>query len=185
MFLAKSWKTVNGKRYPKWDLKKSVWDKEAKRQKQVYIAYVGTDKTLSWEKACEICRDKGVAMEELQRVKGLRIEPPSRPKREELSIDDVLQAPARPEKGASAEGSASEAEAGGDAPEATPAKMVRELREFYRFDRTFEGYDELAYRIDPTLDAEELRMVEQDRAVLTGRPKERLRYKWRWATGRG
>jgi len=182
MFLAKSWKTVNGKRYPKWDLKKSVWDKDEKRQKQEYVAYIGTSQTISFEKACEICSAKGLTMDALRSVNRLKIEEPSKPKRRDLSINVPLHVfPTQREEPVSED---QESDVEFDTPEATPAEMVRDLREYFGFDATYEDYDDLAYRIDPSIEAEDLRMVEEDRAVLEGRPQERLRSKWRWATGR-
>jgi hypothetical protein len=183
MFLAKTWKTVNGKRYPAWVLKKAVWDKDQKRQKQVYVAYVGTNKVLSWAKAQEICQDKNLSWDELQQVKRLRIEKPPEDKHRDARLDHEEAAAQRPVDEHRAEATEDEAEVGFDVPEATPAEMVRQLREYYGLGSTLGDYDDLAYRISPSIDAEELRMVEQDRAVLDGAEQERLRNKWRWMHG--
>ena len=183
MFLAKTWKTVNGKRYPAWVLKKAVWDKEQKRQKQVYVAYVGTTKVLSWDKAQEICQDKNLSMDELRQVKRLRIEEPSEAKHRAMPLNhDEFVAPP-PSEEQQTEAAEAEEEIGFDVPEATPAEMVRQLRAYYGLGDALADYDDLAYRISPSIDAEELRMVEQDRAVLEGDEQERLRKKWRWMNG--
>lgn len=183
MFLAKTWSTVNGKRYPRWVLKKSIWNKEKKRQQQMYVAYVGKERKLTWEKACEICRAKGINIDDLRNVKRLQIEEPVTPKHREATINSSLQVfpPQRDES--VSEDQEADADVGFDVPEATPAEMVRELRAYYELGNTFEDYDDLAYRIDPSIEAEELRMVEDDRAVLGGRAQERLRSKWQWVKG--
>ncbi len=183
MFLAKTWKTVNGKRYPAWVLKKAVWDKDQKRQKQVYVAYVGTKKVLSWTKAQEICQDKGISLEELQHVKRLQIEkPPEATPQATQDEGDTMTGPSQA-KEQTIEEEEVDPEIGFDVPETTPAEMVRQLRAYYELGNTLGDYDDLAYRISPSIDAEELRMVEQDRAVLDGAEQERLRNKWRWMHG--
>lgn len=73
MFLAKVWKTANGKKYEAWVLKKGVWDKIEKRYRQVYLAYVGTTTKITHEKAAEICTKLGVSLSELKRVRRLKI----------------------------------------------------------------------------------------------------------------
>lgn len=73
MFLAKTWVTKNGVKYESWVLKKSVWDKELKRARQVYLAHLGKSKSLSLEKAQAICEKIGVTLDELRAVKRLRI----------------------------------------------------------------------------------------------------------------
>lgn len=184
MFLAKSWKTVNGKRYPKWDLKKSIWDKEKKRQRQVYVAYIGTERKITWDQACEICRKKEIEMAELQSVKRLKIEKPVENENIEITIADPLNVAPPSRRESVPENRETDADVGFDVPEATPAEMVRELRAYYGLGTTFEDYDDLAYRIDPSIEAEELRMVEDDRAVLGGRAQERMRGKWQWMKGK-
>lgn len=183
MFLAKAWKTVNGTRYPGWALKKSVWDKKEKRQKQEYVAYIGKSKTITYEKACDICANKGLTIDELRNVNRLKIEEPPKPKRRELSINVPLHvSPPQREEPVSED---QESDVGFDIPEATLAEMVRDLREYFGFDATYEDYDDLAYKIDPSIEAEDLRMVEEDRAVLEGRVQERLRSKWQWMKEKG
>ncbi len=183
MFLAKTWKTVNGRRYPAWVLKKAVWDKDQKRQKQVYVAYVGTNKVLAWEKAQQICHDKNISWEELQAVKRLKIEKPPEAEHADTSLDhDNVVAQSQTENHG-ADASEGDADLGFDVAEATPAEMVRQLREYYGLGNTLGDYDDLAYWISPFIDAEQLRMVEQDRAVLSGKEQDRLRNKWRWMNG--
>lgn len=183
MFLAKVWKTVNGKRYPGWVLKKSVWDKEAKRQKQIYVGYIGPEKRITWEKAQELCREKGVSFEELRRVKRLEIVEPAEDKASELPIPNPLSIPPRSTEGTVSEEEQIDVEVGFDVPRATLPEMVRAIRTHYGLGDTLTDYDDLAYKISPFLDAETLRLVEQDRAVLDGHSQEQLRHKWRWIHG--
>ena len=189
MFLAKSWKTVNGKRYPQWALKKTVWDKAEKRQRQIYIAYIGTQKTIPLEKARRICADKDITMEELRQVKRLNIEEPVKHKRNGIKITNPLpvssmrQQAVPPDKPTSAK-PAPEAEASAVDSEATPAEMVRELRAYYGLGSSDEDYDDLAYKISPNIEAEELRRVEEQGLRLDDdEAHERLIGKWRWVKG--
>lgn len=184
MFLAKVWKTVNGTRYPGWVLKKSVWDKDEKRQKQVYVGYIGANKQITLGKAKQLCRDKGLTLEELRQVKGLEVAESTQDKATDVSIDNPLRVPPQRREQDIAEGLHADPDVGFDVPEATLAEMVRELREHYGLGDTLAEYDDLAYKISPSLEAETLRLVEQDRAVLDGATQKRLRDKWRWATGR-
>jgi hypothetical protein len=68
-----------GNQYGWWVLKTSVWDKETKRQRQVYLAYVGTKRTITESRAKEIAQavseklGRKVTVEDLKRVKRLRI----------------------------------------------------------------------------------------------------------------
>lgn len=184
MFLAKTWKTVNGRRYEAWVLKKSAWDPEEKRGKQVYLAYIGKTKSLSADKAEAICRKIGVDMEELRKVKGLRIETPAEDPVSEASIIQQEQPEEQQLEPDIVGESEDEPDVGFDVPDATPAEMVAQLRAHYGLDGTYEDYDTLAHKIGPLyVNAERLRMVEQDRAVLEGNAQERLRHAWRWATG--
>ena len=81
MFLAKTWKVQGGKRYEAWVLKAAVWDKALKRQKQVYLAYVGKSRTIPESRARELARrisrklGREVTVEDLRKVKRLRIVP--------------------------------------------------------------------------------------------------------------
>ena len=188
MFLAKTWSTVNGKRYPRGVLKKSVWDKERKRQQQKYVAYIGTERKITWEKACEICREKGIELEELQSVKRLRIDNPVADKsvtEKAVGLDIHIPLQVIPPQRDEPVSEEEESDVGFDVPKATPAEMVQDLREYWGLGVTYEDYDDLAYKIDPSIEAEDLRMVEEDRVVLEGRAQERLRNKWRWVKGKG
>jgi len=78
MFLAK--KTIKKRLadgrvgvYTRYVLAKAIWDKEERRQKQKYVGYVGTKPVLTLAKAKEICKAKGLKLEDLKKVKGLRI----------------------------------------------------------------------------------------------------------------
>lgn len=78
MFLAKTWQ--QGKKSRKyWVLKRSVWLKDEKRQKQEYLAYIGTEAELTQSEAKDIAAQvsekigKRVTVDDLRKVKRLRI----------------------------------------------------------------------------------------------------------------
>ena len=62
MFLARTWKTVKGKRYESWVLKAGIWDKAHKRYKQVHRAYVGKSRSIKLDKALAICQKLGITL---------------------------------------------------------------------------------------------------------------------------
>ena len=125
MFLAKTWSTRNGKKYEAWVLKRAIWDKETKRMKQKYLAYVGKTKSIKLDKALQICEKLSIPLEELRKVRRLRIIEPE-------SLAEVIRE--RP-VGQSR------------SPALTAAMMIRELRERYDLLPTQEGYETLAMRI--------------------------------------
>lgn len=59
--------------YKAYILAESYWDKKLKRPRQRYLAYVGKKPVMSLAKARGICKRKGIKLEDLKRVKGLRI----------------------------------------------------------------------------------------------------------------
>ena len=73
----------DGQRTFHWALKENYWDPEAKAQRQRHIAYIGKEPILTLAKAKAICEAKGLTLEQLQAVKGLRIVPDAQtPKRQ-------------------------------------------------------------------------------------------------------
>ncbi len=88
MFLAKQRKKKpEGGYWTAWVLRDSYWDREEKRIKQRYIAYVGKKQTITEsqarELACKVAVKLGITEEEawqkLRRVKRLRIVPDEEP----------------------------------------------------------------------------------------------------------
>lgn len=77
MFVAKGVQRKNGKVYIFYSLRKAVWDKQAKRQKQVYVAGLGPSRTISLEKAEKIAQKIGCSLDDLKRA-GVRIAPAKR-----------------------------------------------------------------------------------------------------------
>lgn len=124
MFLAKTWTTRKGKKYPAWVLKTAKWDKEKKRMKQVYLAYVGKTKTIDLEKALKICTKLEIPLDELKKVKRLRVIEPK-------SLAEVIHP--QPE--------------GRRYPALSAQMMIRELRERHQIPNSYEGYEYLAVRI--------------------------------------
>lgn len=152
MFLAKGWKIVKGKRYPFWSLKRSVWDKETKRQKQVYLAYIGTSKRISLEKAHQIIDRLGISLEELRKVRG-------------LSINEV-----RPEAAVSAPQEEPAAPPGISAPQ-----LIGELRKRLGVGETRVDYQMLAVRVGVIhINAEQLKLAEEGSFTLSPTQRERI-----------
>ena len=56
-------------------LRGAYWDKEAKAQRQAYVAYLGVRPVLAESKAEAICKAKGLTLAQLQAVNGLQIVP--------------------------------------------------------------------------------------------------------------
>jgi hypothetical protein len=155
MFLAKTWKTVNGKRYEAWVLKRGVWDKEQKRHKQVYLAYIGKSRQISIQKARQICEKLGITLQELRKVKRLTLveegQPVVRPEHERVESPPALPIP----------------------------MMIRELRQSYGLEQTLEDYRMLASRIGSLLiTAVQLRLAEEERYVLTRDQRNRIQELW-------
>lgn len=86
MFLTKQRKKKpNGGYWYSWVLRESYWDKAEKRLKQRYVAYVGTKRTITESQARELARKiseklgREVTVEDLRRVKRLRVVPDEEP----------------------------------------------------------------------------------------------------------
>lgn len=54
-------------------LKQTVWDKKTKAQRQHYVAYLGASKTITLAKARAIAKKLGISLDDLRKVRGLRI----------------------------------------------------------------------------------------------------------------
>jgi len=153
MFLAKTWSKRNGKKYEAWVLKSAIWDKETKRMKQKYLAYIGKTKSISLDKALQICEKLNISLDELKRVKRLRVLEPK-------SLAEVMaeRKPETPRYSA-----------------ITAAMMIRELRDRYKIPATPEGYQMLAMRIGVLhINAKQLQEAESTRRPLNEEQMERL-----------
>lgn len=73
MFLGQSFQKVGGKKYAYWVLKETVWDKSLKRNVHRYLAYIGRRPVLTLEKARKIAEKLGVSLDDLRRVRRLKI----------------------------------------------------------------------------------------------------------------
>jgi len=75
MYLAKSFRkrVTKSKPWTYYFLRDTVWDPKTKKRRNVYLAYVGTKPVLSLEKARKIAKKLGVKLEDLRRVRGLKI----------------------------------------------------------------------------------------------------------------
>lgn len=54
-------------------LKETTWDKKTKAQRQHYLCYLGAKKVLPLAKAKAICKKLGITLDELRKVRGLKI----------------------------------------------------------------------------------------------------------------
>jgi hypothetical protein len=164
MFLAKTWKTVKGKRYESWVLKEGVWDKQNKRYKQIYLAYIGKMKTITESRARELARkisaklDRPVSVEDLRKVRRLRIVPDREP--------------------------ASQKPASKAQPVTTPEVpgMIADLRAHFGLDQSFASYEELVQRIGAGqhLTGGELMQAELGDTELSEEQAKELRMVWRF-----
>jgi len=76
MFLAKTVRrTKSGDVRVYYVLRTSYWDKALKRQRHKYLAYIGTKPVLTLAQARQLARRLGCTVDELRRVKRLRIIP--------------------------------------------------------------------------------------------------------------
>jgi hypothetical protein len=155
MFLAKTWKTVNGKRYEAWVLKKGMWDKERKRHKQVYLAYIGKSRRISIQKARQICEKLGITLQELRKVKRLTLveesQPAVHPEYERVESPLALPIP----------------------------MMISELRRSYGLGQTIQDYQVLAMRIGVLhINADQLRLAESERYIPTRDQQNRIQELW-------
>jgi hypothetical protein len=76
LFLTKGSKKPKGKAdttHTFYVLRENRWDREAKAQRQRHVAYIGVTPEITQAKAERICREKGITMDQLRRVRRLRI----------------------------------------------------------------------------------------------------------------
>lgn len=74
MFLAKTVRrTKSGKIRVYYVLRTSYWDKSLKRQRHRYLAYIGTKPVLTIAEARQLAHRLGCTVDDLRRVKRLRI----------------------------------------------------------------------------------------------------------------
>jgi hypothetical protein len=59
--------------YKFYVLRETYWDSREKRQKQRYLAYIGPYPVISRERAKKIAKKLGINLEQLRRVRRLRI----------------------------------------------------------------------------------------------------------------
>ena len=164
MFLAKTWKTIRGKRYVSWSLKKGIWDKERKRYKQIYLAYVGKSKKITLEKAQEICTKLGIPLDEMRKVKRLRIveleEAPS------VQVEPIAQIEVKRE--------VAEEPVTRHIP-----TLIKDLRERYDLEYSVEDYETLAMHIGIlVVNASDLRRAELEQLILPPHQQKRIEEAW-------
>ncbi|MBI1743944.1 hypothetical protein HYR54_12895 [Candidatus Acetothermia bacterium] len=68
-------KRQDGSEYRYWVLKRVVWDKKLKKNRQEYVSYIGpgAKPVLSLSKAKAICKKTGLTLHHLDSVKRLKI----------------------------------------------------------------------------------------------------------------
>jgi hypothetical protein len=64
---------ASGKRRGYYVLRRSVWDREEKRRKTLYVAYLGVKPELLLSRAKKICKRWGIPLEALRSVRRLKI----------------------------------------------------------------------------------------------------------------
>lgn len=76
LFLTRGSKKPKGKTkatHTFYVLRENRWDHKAKSSRQRHVAYIGTKPEITAEKAERICEEKGITMDQLQRVNRLTI----------------------------------------------------------------------------------------------------------------
>jgi hypothetical protein len=75
LYIAKSFRKRVTKKTPwvYYFLRDTRWDPKTKKRRNIYLAYVGVRPVLTLKKARQIARKLGVTLEDLKRVRGLRI----------------------------------------------------------------------------------------------------------------
>jgi glycerol-3-phosphate dehydrogenase len=75
VYLAKSFRKRVTKKTPwvYYFLRDTRWDPKTKKRRNIYLAYVGVRPVLSEKKARQIARKLGVSLDDLRRVRGLKI----------------------------------------------------------------------------------------------------------------
>lgn len=76
MYIAKTFqRRADGSRREYYIIRENYWDFEQKRQRTRYVAYLGRSKTLSLDRAKKIAKKLGIGLDDLRRVRGLKIKP--------------------------------------------------------------------------------------------------------------
>lgn len=76
VFITRSRKQpASGPSYEFLELRENYYDKTVKGVRQRYIGYLGRRAVLTASQAKRICRRRGLRMEQLRRVKGLKLVP--------------------------------------------------------------------------------------------------------------
>lgn len=74
IYLAKTFqRRADGSRMEYYILRENYWDFKQKRQRTRYLAYVGPKPVLPLEKARKLAKKLGVSLDELRRVRRLKI----------------------------------------------------------------------------------------------------------------
>jgi hypothetical protein len=74
MYVARMYKySARGQRLVYYVLRRSVWDAREKREKTLYVAYLGKKPELSLSRAVEISKRSGIPLEALKSVRRLKI----------------------------------------------------------------------------------------------------------------
>jgi len=75
MYLAKSFRRRATKKTP-WTyyfLRETRWDPKTKKRRNIYLAYIGPHPVISEKKAKRIAKKVGCTIDDLRRIRGLRI----------------------------------------------------------------------------------------------------------------
>jgi hypothetical protein len=74
MYLGKIFqRRADGSQRAYYVLTSTVWDKKAKRPRRKYLAYIGTEPSITLKKAREIAQKINCSLDELKAVRGLKI----------------------------------------------------------------------------------------------------------------
>jgi len=74
MYLAKiSVRRADGTKRFYYVLRRTTWSKKEKRPIQRYLCYIGPKPSLTLEKARALCKKLKISLEDLRKVKGLKI----------------------------------------------------------------------------------------------------------------
>jgi hypothetical protein len=75
MYLAKSFRKRATKKTPwvYYFLRDTRWDPKTKKRRNIYLAYVGVRPVLTLKKARAIAKKLSVSLDDLRRVRGLKI----------------------------------------------------------------------------------------------------------------
>ena len=74
LYLARTFKRMaSGKKLVYYVLRINVWDPKEKRQKTRYVAYIGKLPVLTLERAQKLAKRLKISLDDLERIRGLRI----------------------------------------------------------------------------------------------------------------